>query len=104
MHEHDPRNLFRTPDRRRRPTIADRIRDARYMACYVIPGRFCDPWTTRVVAAMANVALVLFGHRAGVAVADWERDRIDHFPSHANHRAAWDALRSACPWANQPTR
>lgn len=98
MHEHDPRNLFRTPDRRRRPTIADRIRDARYMAFYVIPGRFCHSWTTRAMATIANVARACFGHRAGVAVADWEWNRVDHFPNHANHRAAWDALRSACPW------
>jgi hypothetical protein len=97
----NPRDLFRTPARRQRPTLADRIGDARYHLTYVIPGRACAPWTTRVMAAVANAARLIFGRRAGEAVADWEHNRIDHFPTAASHRAAWEALAAACPWSQQ---
>jgi hypothetical protein len=97
----NPRDLFRTPARRQRPTLADRIGDARYHLTYVIPGRACAPWATRTVAALANVARRLFGPRAGAAVVDWEWNRIDHFPTAANHRAAWEALAAACPWSQE---
>lgn len=99
MRENDPRNLFRTHQQRRRPTLRQRVSDARYTVAYCIPGRWCSPWTTRAVATVANLVRVAVGVRAARAVADWEWNRIDHFPNHANHRAAWAALRSACPWA-----
>lgn len=99
MSPNDPRNLFRTHEERARPTLAMRWSDASYQVLYCIPGRACSPWTTRAVAAVANLVRATIGTRAARAVRNWEWNRIDHFPTHANHRAAWAVLRDACPWA-----
>lgn len=94
----NPRDLFRTPERRRRPTLADRIGDARYELVYVLPARWSSPWTTRAVAAVANALRRIGATRAAAAVAEWEWNRIDHYPNTADHRSAWAALERACPW------